>query len=578
RFEDEGRFSDEDPGAFGNTQSETISNDEDVTKIRRELLTTQDYLQSTVEEFETSNEALQTTNEELLTANEELQSTNEELHSVNEELFTVNTEYKQKNGELKKLNSDFKKLLENTKIGTIFLDQDLTVRRFTPVAAETLNLIPRDLGRPIFHISHNFIEYQDLAEDAKRVHETAQYFEREARTRNGEAYLLRFLPDKKSEDEARGVVLTFINISDLKKAEASISEHQNRLDMAEQIANLGTWDWNISKDQVTLDDRFASVSGLPLQGIVTSEEFFREIDASCDQDPHAVILSQIAAKDVIDHHWDLNLPNGQRRYLKGHGAVKRDHSRNPVSFRGVISDQTELKKQQETVSQQKADLETLLYVISHDLREPLRAIHNFSQFLTREEIKADSEKSENYLSRIMRASERMDAFLNEVMLLSRLQKMEIPYERISGNIIVEQALRSLENRIEQTRAQVTVAKDLPELKVSITWAKQAIFNLLANALKFVNPGERPDILVSPYVPLENEYRYSGIVVQDRGPGIPPESVERVFKLFQRAVGNEIEGTGAGLAIVKEVAMKHGGNVYYEARKSGGSRFTITFLK
>jgi signal transduction histidine kinase len=112
--------------------------------------------------------------------------------------------------------------------------------------------------------------------------------------------------------------------------------------------------------------------------------------------------------------------------------------------------------------------------------------------------------------------------------------------------------------------------------VDKTWATQAIYNLIANALKFSREGEAPDVEVAPYRPEGPGRNAVGIVVRDRGPGIAPEHTERIFQLFQRAVGREVEGTGAGLAIVRQIAERHGGSAWVEPRQGGGSEFIITF--
>ena len=117
--------------------------------LEEELRYTKENLQATIEEMETSNEELQATNEELVASNEELQSTNEELHSVNEELYTVNAEYQRKIAELTELTDDMDNLLLSTDVGTIFLDRELCIRKFTPKIAETFNLLPQDLGRRV---------------------------------------------------------------------------------------------------------------------------------------------------------------------------------------------------------------------------------------------------------------------------------------------------------------------------------------------------------------------------------------------------------------------------------------------
>ena len=149
-----------------------------VGQLEQELRSIKEYLQTTKEELETTNEELKSTNEELQSSNEELQSTNEELEtskeelqSVNEELTTVNSELQQKIEELSKTSSDLNNLLASTEIGTIFLDKNLNIRSFTPIACELINLIQTDVGRPVSHIVSN-MDYDGLVEDAKEVLKT----------------------------------------------------------------------------------------------------------------------------------------------------------------------------------------------------------------------------------------------------------------------------------------------------------------------------------------------------------------------------------------------------------------------
>jgi len=123
--------------------------------LQAELEQTRIALQAAINDLEFSNDGQRAVNEQLSAANEELQSTNEELQSVNEELYTVNFEYQNKIHELSDLNHDLDNLLESTKLGVIFLDSDLHIRRFTEVATQTVNLLPSDIGRPFEDLTHS---------------------------------------------------------------------------------------------------------------------------------------------------------------------------------------------------------------------------------------------------------------------------------------------------------------------------------------------------------------------------------------------------------------------------------------
>ena len=187
------------------------------------LARTQARLQATIEELESSNEELQATNEELLSANEELQSTNEELQSVNEELHTVNAEYQNKIRELSDMNADMDNLFQSTAIGTIFLDDDLRVRRFTTAAAHVLPLLPRDLDRPISHFARH-LPGIDLHAEARRVLAEGNVVEHEVRLDDGASVLCRVSAYVDGDGKRIGVVLNFVDISRLRTAEQTHAE------------------------------------------------------------------------------------------------------------------------------------------------------------------------------------------------------------------------------------------------------------------------------------------------------------------------------------------------------------------
>jgi len=192
--------------------------------IEQELASTKEYLQTAIEELETTNEELKSTNEELQSTNEELQSTNEELEtsreelqSTNEELETVNSELQGKVDELKRTNNDLNNLLESTEIGTIFLDTNLQVKRFTPSVTEIFNLIKTDLGRPIGDITAK-ITYDNLYKDAKDVLRTLSQKNSEIQTSDGKWFSMQMHPYRTTENVIDGIVITFVDITERTKA------------------------------------------------------------------------------------------------------------------------------------------------------------------------------------------------------------------------------------------------------------------------------------------------------------------------------------------------------------------------
>src|SRR5208283_3969941 len=195
-----------------------------IDEIERELQVTRENLQATIEGKEAANEELKSTNEELQSTNEELQSMNEEmetakeeLQSTNEELVTVNSELQAKIDEMSDLNNDVNNLLASTEIGTVFLNSNLGIKRFTPSMTKLFSLIPTDIGRPIHDLTTK-ISYPDLYKDAQMVLDTLQSKETEVMAGDGRWLLMRILPYRTKENVIDGVVITFIDITDRKRA------------------------------------------------------------------------------------------------------------------------------------------------------------------------------------------------------------------------------------------------------------------------------------------------------------------------------------------------------------------------
>jgi len=159
---------------------------------------------------------MQSTNEELQSTNEELETSKEELQSVNEELITVNAELQTKIEQLSRAEGDMKNLLDSINVGSVFLDSEMKIVRFTTDITNVINLIASDIGRPLGHIVTN-LQDVDLVADARKTLETMRWNEKEVRTRDGKYYLLRTIPYRSMENVIDGVVITFTEITKLKK-------------------------------------------------------------------------------------------------------------------------------------------------------------------------------------------------------------------------------------------------------------------------------------------------------------------------------------------------------------------------
>ena len=217
----------------------TAPSDGDAAHLERELRDARERLQSLIEEYETALEELKASNEELVSVNEELQSTNEELEaskeelqSVNEELHNVNADLSVKVHDLDRANTDLQNLFDSTDVATVFLDRDLVIRSFTPAVSRIFNVRPGDRGRPLTDLSTR-LALPDLVADAAAVLARSEPVERQIQDGEGRiTYLSRVGPYQDGNHRTQGVVLTFVDVSGLSRAEARqrvlVAELQHR--------------------------------------------------------------------------------------------------------------------------------------------------------------------------------------------------------------------------------------------------------------------------------------------------------------------------------------------------------------
>lgn len=212
--------------------------DQELERLKSHLRDTVEQYEASTEELKASNEELQAMNEELRSASEELETSREELQSINEELTTVNHELKSNVDELAHANSDMHNLMDATAIATIFLDRDLRITRYTPSARTLFKLIPTDVGRPLSDLTTE-LDYPALGDDARRVLDRLIPVETEVGKTDDGWFLVRVLPYRTLDDHIAGVVLTFVDISELKQAQEALRASEDRFGAIVNEAAVG---------------------------------------------------------------------------------------------------------------------------------------------------------------------------------------------------------------------------------------------------------------------------------------------------------------------------------------------------
>jgi two-component system CheB/CheR fusion protein len=551
--------------------------------LESELRFSQENLQAALEEMESSNEELQASNQELLAANEELQSTNEELHSVNEELYTVNAEHQRRVQELAVANDDMDNLLATTRVGVIFLDSDLYIRRFTPAIAKVFNFTGQDKGRSIETFA-SVLNCDDLNFRLKKVIESGEELEIKVTDRGETHYLLRATPYR-SGDNTGGIVLTLIDISNLVDAEAEI--HLQKMAIESAINGIVISDPSKKDNPIIYANQgFLKLTGYDLDEVLGRNcRFLQGDDMPLDQ--------KTKIRSAVDQGLPVRTVIPNRR--KDGTTFWNDISITPIrnvdgkltNFVGVqhdvtvqVDSQAKLKEANRTIQEASDAKSTFLATISHELRTPLTAVLGFADIL-RSELSDPGYQSK--LDVIVRNGQYLLALVNDILDLSKIESGKFHFENGGFNIrsLLEETEIMMKGRAQE--AGIPLRFDLSSPLPMIINAdgirvRQILVNLISNALKFTDEGE---VVVKAGVAQEmannEKNHWLEISVSDTGIGISKSQQEKLFTPFTQ-VSNETSkhagGTGLGLSISKRLAEGMGGHIKFESELGDGSKFTL----
>jgi light-regulated signal transduction histidine kinase (bacteriophytochrome) len=215
------------------------------------------------------------------------------------------------------------------------------------------------------------------------------------------------------------------------------------------------------------------------------------------------------------------------------------------------------------------ELQQFAYVASHDLQEPLRTITSFSQLMSVRYKGRLEDDADEFIGYIVTASKRMTDLINALLQIVRLRKAGQPTMRVSFDRLLDDAEASLQASIRENQVRIERGP-MPELLVDRVQMLQVLQNLISNAIKY-RRAEAPVIHISA-ARTGSEWQIS---VADNGRGFGQEFSERIFGLFQRLHGREVEGTGMGLYIARRIIERHGGRIWAESKESFGSTFFFT---
>ncbi len=575
------------------TRINNLQDTQRMEELEKELRETKENLQSVIEELESSNEELLTSNEEMISANEELQSTNEELQSLNEELHTVSAEHQLKIKELLELNDDLNNYFRNNEIGQILIDKHNIVRRFTPNITRLINLIESDIGRPIVDITNN-LKNVDLISVVSQVIGSNQGYEKEVATINGGTYLMRVNPFLRQDKSIDGVVVNFIDISELKRLTSIIEGvfNSSTSGIAAKRAMRNEANEIIDFEYIATNRSAEAMLGVKVNefykthGFKTfpSDEFFKRY-------VHVVETGETEHFEFYNAVLNRWYEVVAVKMLDGLVATFNDITQKKNAADVIAQSYEDLKeassKLQETnfrLEQSNMDLLQFASVASHDLKEPLRKIQTFGNLLYSKIEKKIEPGEKNYLDKIVTSSHRMQTLIEDVLTLSKLSNTDIPFLSTDLNSLVKHIVDDLEVTIREKNTEIHVDK-LPVIEAVPGQIHQLFQNLISNALKF-NDRPKPVIKIQTRALMPDECvelkitatDYISICVEDNGIGFDERYKEKIFGIFQRLHNNHYQGTGIGLAICKKIIDNHHGFIKAESKEGVGSVFIIILPK
>ncbi len=576
-----------------------------ILDLEYELQQSRENLQSTIEELETTNEEQQATNEELIASNEELQSTNEELHSVNEELFTVNAEYQSKINELTELNADVDNLLQSTDIGVVFLDRDLKIRKFTPAATVAINLVDADIGRPIQHITNNinFVEFMELLDSVLNNGKPKQ---REVQlSSTGKHLLMRIYPYWQGQECCDGVVLTFVDVDEIKQVQEELQLTYNTLEKKEQqlqaVLNNTTsviYIKDVEGRYLLTNKQLSTVTGLQLEeflGKKDSELFPPEISQIFEDNDQKVILE----KTVLEFEEILPQPDGNNHTYISIKAPLCDEQGKPYAVCGISTDitkqtsiqeklnhiNTELVRAKETAEAANHAKSEFLARMTHELRTPLNAILGFTQILNRNPKLENKQKQ--YLDTILRSSKHLLELINDILDISKIEAgmAEVNFSNFDLYSLLDgiEAMLHIKARAKKLKLKFDLNPELPQyVQADESKLRQVLINLLENAIKFTNSGSV--VLRVTAEKVEGIENFSSSLrlnfqIEDTGKGITAEELNHIFDAFVQSnpTYQTEDGTGLGLAICKRFVQLMGGDINIQSTLEKGTIVQFNIL-
>jgi PAS domain S-box-containing protein len=398
----------------------------------------------------------------------------------------------------------------------------------------------------------------------------------------------------------KGQTVRVTAVSDLtqrRKAEEALRASEEHLRLALEASHMGSWEWTVETNEVKWSNQVEKIFGLnPGEFDGSYESYLRLIHPDDFDRVKQTIGGALSGETelyIIEHR--IVLPGGNLRWIGGRGTVYRNAAGVAVLMRGTVSDITARKEAEQQIrqlneglerrvqertaelSEANSELEAFSYSVSHDLRAPLRNVSGFVELLRRRAGGALDETSLRFVETITLETRRMGQLIDDLLAFSRIGRSQLRTNVVDMNTLASEVRDSLALEAQGREIAWTIG-DLPQIQADRNLLRQALFNLVHNAVKYTRPRPRAEISIGCLVDGKRGAEQT-FFVRDNGVGFEMKHANRLFAVFQRLHhSKQFEGTGIGLANVQRIIHRHGGRVWAESELGRGSTFYFSLPK
>jgi PAS domain S-box-containing protein len=378
-------------------------------------------------------------------------------------------------------------------------------------------------------------------------------------------------------------------IAERKIAQEQLHEKDARLTEAQEIARLGSWEWNVSTNKLSWSDEVFRITGiLPSKFTGTLADFTNVLHPDDRAHLRESMDTACRKREPLATDFRIIRPDGSIRHLHSQGKVVLDEGGRPLRLAATLQDITERKVSEQAIQELNRELQARMtelslankelegfsYSVSHDLRAPLRAIDGFSRMLLEDfgtQAKGDARR---YLDVIMANARKMGQLIDDLLAFSRMGRKSLESLLIDMDKLVKDVVEELRQQSPGRSLEFRIGA-LPSAQGDPAMFRQVCTNLLSNAVKY-SRGRDPAVIAVGAEENEKEVVYS---VSDNGVGFEMEFAHKLFGVFQRLHSTkEFEGTGVGLALVQRIVQRHGGRVWADGKVGTGATFYFALPK